>query len=102
MKGDDGGKPYQKDHIRTRDGGDLSVGLTTPDWNTSGRKAWMDVVISRFDHNGNLTWKREITRKHYVDILSVMQTRDGGFAVLGSELVDDPTSYHPIPGPSLK
>lgn len=94
------GKPVT-DTISTMDGGILSFGVATPEWKDPDRSTWSDIMLSRYDRDGNLLWKTTVTRTHFVNIISVIQTHDDGFVVLGYELVTDPSAYARIPSPTL-
>jgi hypothetical protein len=64
--------------IQTSDGGYAIAGRTR-----SYSEGWMDVYIVKLDASGNLQWTRTIGGIESDNAFSIIQTRDGGYAVAG-------------------
>jgi hypothetical protein len=64
--------------IQTRDGGYIVAGYTQS--KSSGKN---DVWIVKFDKNGNKVWDRTFGGKKSDKANSIIQTEDGGYAVVG-------------------
>ena len=68
---------YYVDIAPTLDGGYICVGPT----DQYGLD--MDAILMKFDANGNNEWKQTYGGKNQDIGLSVVQAKDGGFALLG-------------------
>ncbi len=67
----------------TEDGGYILAGITRPSGTYKDGKAW----IIKTDSNGEKEWSRTFDKGYYIDVYSVQQTSDGGYAFAGySEL----------------
>jgi hypothetical protein len=73
-----GDRDYGYSIIQTSDGGYAVAG-----WTWSFGAGWNDVYVVKLDGSGNIQWTRTIGGSGKEEGSSIIQTRDGGYAVAG-------------------
>ncbi|MHC1774159.1 MAG: T9SS type A sorting domain-containing protein [Lentimicrobium sp.] len=70
--------------IRTNDGGFVAFGSTSSnDGDITGSKGGIDYWIVKLDDTGNMEWQKSLGGSIFEYAHEVIQTTDGGFAVVG-------------------
>ena len=79
------GKQYGRSVIQTSDGGFLIAAQDVPDY-----PEWENFWLVKLDEYGYIEWDQEIGDEDYLERpYSVIQTNDGGYAILGYKKPDD-------------
>ncbi|HEY3296548.1 MAG TPA: T9SS type A sorting domain-containing protein [bacterium] len=79
---DPAGDLTSHDLAATADGG-LVLGGTAEDWDSSG------IILMKVDSVGSITWRQLYFEADYQSLAAVIQTRDGGYAIVGTAAYAD-------------
>ncbi len=75
---------YGQSTVETSDHGYVMVGYTfSTDGDFSGSHGMSDVIVAKYDMNGNLIWKKTLGGSNDDGANSIQQTSDGGYILSG-------------------